>query len=197
MEQELFRKIGLTEGEIKVYLALLRLGETTVGAIGRESKVSKSKMYDILDKLIERGFVGYIIKSGTKFFAANDPRMILEYINKKAEDIEKTKKEAEKILPKLSLQRATLGKKKTAEIYEGFHGLKAVREELILTLKKGDEFLVLGAPRLFNEKWEAWFLDFHRRREARGVGMRIIYNSNAREYGEKRKQFKKTKVKYL
>ena len=142
MEVELFRKIGLTEGEIKVYLALLRLGETTVGSIGRESKVSKSKMYDILDKLIEKGFAGYIVKNGTKHFAANDPKMIMEFINKKAEEIEKTKQEAEKILPKLALQRSTIGKKKIAEVYEGFHGLKAIREELILTLKKGDEFLV-------------------------------------------------------
>ena len=197
MEAQLLRKIGLTEGEVKVYLALLRLGETTVGAIGRESKVSKSKMYDILDKLIEKGFVGYIVKSGTKYFAANDPKMILEYINKKADEIEKTKQEAEKILPKLSMQRATLGQKKIAEVYEGFHGLKAVREELILTLKKGDEFLVLGAPKIANEKWENWFLDFHKRRISREVKMRIIYNSNAREFGEIRKKFKLTQVKYL
>ena len=197
MEEELFRKIGLTEGEIKVYLALLRLGETTVGAIVRESKVSKSKIYDILDKLIEKGFVGYIIKSGTKYFAANDPKMIMEFINKKSEEIEKTRAEAEKILPKLALQRSTLGQKKVAEVYEGFHGLKAIREDLILTLKKSDEFLVLGAPKIANEKWEGWFLDFHRRRETRGVEMRIIYNSDAKQFGEVRKKFKLTKVKYL
>ena len=152
MELELFRKIGLTEGEIKVYLALLKLGETTIGAIGRESKVSKSKMYDILDKLIEKGFVGYIVRNGTKHFAANDPKMILEYIHKKKDEIEETGKQAEKILPELSLQRATMGAKKLAEIYEGFHGLKAIREELIQTLKKGDQLLVLGAPKIANEK---------------------------------------------
>lgn len=198
MQDELFRKIGLTDGETKVYLALLRLGETTIGAIGRESKVSKSKMYDILDRLIDKGLVGYIIKNGTRYFAANDPRMILEYLGKKESELEEMKKEAEKILPQLSLQRATLGQKKVAEIYEGFHGLKAIREELLLTLKKGDELQVIGAPRVANEKWEAWFLDFHKRREERSVKMRIIYNNDAREFGELRKKlFRLTRVKYL
>src|SRR3989338_320847 len=123
--------------------------------------------------------------------------MIMEYINKKSDEVEKIKSDAEKIIPKLSLQRAKLGQKRVGEVYEGFHGLKAIREELILTLKKGDEFLVLGAPKIANEKWEGWFLDFHKRREARGVEMRIIYNSDAREFGEARKKFSLTKVKYL
>ncbi len=197
MDTKLFKRIGMTDGETKVYIALVKLGESTVGAIGRDSKVSKSKIYDILDKLIEKGLVGYMIKSGIKYFSVNDPKMILEYIKKKEEEIEETKQEAEKIISELSMQRATAGVKKIAEIYEGFNGLKAIREELIRTLKKGDEFLVLGAPKIANEKWEAWFLDFHKRREARGVGMRIIYNSDARTFGEKRKKFKFTNVRYL
>jgi len=122
--------------------------------------------------------------------------MILDYLEKRSVEIEQEKREAQAILPKLSLQRASLGQKKLAEIYEGFHGLKAIREELISTFGQGDEFLVLGAPKIANEKWEGWFLDFHRRREARGVRMRIIYNSDAREYGELRKRFKLTKVRY-
>lgn len=197
MNKEIFKKIGFTEGETKVYLALLKLGETSITPIVKESRVSKSKIYDILDKLIEKGIVGYITRDGTKQFTANDPKMIIEFLKKKEEAIEATRKEAEKILPELTLQRATLGKKKTAEIYEGFHGLKAIREELISALKRGDEFLVLGAPKIANEKWEAWFLDFHKRREQREVKMRIIYNSNAKEFGKIREKFTLTKVKYL
>ena len=53
MDETLLEKLGLTKGEIKVYLALNKLGESSIGPIGKESKVSKSKMYDILDKLIE------------------------------------------------------------------------------------------------------------------------------------------------
>jgi len=197
MYEKTLEALGLTRGEAKVYLALNKLGEVTVGPIGKESKVSKSKMYDILDKLIAKGLVSYITRNGTKYFSTNDPQMILSYIQKKKDELEETQKEVEEIIQNLTLQRTLTHHHKLAEIYEGFHGLKMMREELMLTLKKNDELLVLGAPKIANEKWEAWFMDFHKRREAKGVGMRIIYNSNAYEFGEKRKQFKHTHVKYL
>ena len=57
MNDALFEKIGLTKGEIKVYTALLSLGETTISPIVTHGKVTKSKVYDILEKLIEKGFV--------------------------------------------------------------------------------------------------------------------------------------------
>lgn len=197
MDEVLLEKLGLTKGEIKVYLALNKLEEATVGPIGKHSKVSKSKIYDILDKLIEKGLVGYITKEGTKWFTANDPHMMLEYVAKKEDELEKTKAEINQLIPQLIMQRSTAKKQRVAEIYEGFHGLKAIREELMQAFKPGDTFLVWGAPKIANEKWEAWFLDFHSKREKRKVKMKILYNANVRVYGEIRKRWKYTQVKYL
>jgi sugar-specific transcriptional regulator TrmB len=197
MHEDVFRNLGLTDGEIRIYVALVRLGESGTGAISRESKVSKSKTYEILDKLIDKGLVGHIIRNGTRRFVANDSNTILEYLERKEESLARTKKQLEAVLPQLEQQRKIASKRKFAEVYEGFQGLKSVREELIQTLKAGDTLLILGAPRIANEKWEGWFLKFHRQREARGVGMKIIYNSNVRDYGKKRKRFKLTNVRYL
>lgn len=198
MDETLLEKLGLTKGEIKVYLALNKLSESTVGPIGKESKVSKSKIYDILDKLIEKGLVGYVVKSGTKYFLANDPHLILEYIERKENELDKTKKEVvTEVLPQLMLQRASASKRRIAEIYEGFQGIKAVREELMMDFKAGDNLLVLGAPKIANVKWEGWFLDFHRRRIKRKVKMKIIYNADAKEYGKVRKKMKLTEVRYF
>jgi DNA-binding MarR family transcriptional regulator len=197
MNEQLFEKLGLTKGEIKVYLALTRLGEITVGPIVKESKVTKSKIYDILERLIEKGLVGYIIKTGTKHFVPNNPNMIIEYLNKKEDELKTTKQEVEKILPQLMLQRGIASQKRLAEIYEGFQGVKAIREELMLTFKSGDTFLVLGAPKIANERWEGWLLDFHKKRTQRKVKMKIIYNANAKEYGQIRTRMPLTEVKYL
>jgi len=198
MDETLLEKLGLTKGEIKVYLALNKLGESTIGPIGKESKVSKSKMYDILDRLIEKGLVGYITKEGTKYFMANDPHMILEYIERKENDLGKTKKEfVAEVLPQLMMQRVSVSKKRVAEMYEGLNGIKAIREELMLTFNAGDTLLVLGAPKVANVKWEGWFLDFHKRRIQRKVKMKIIYNADAQEYGKIRAKMKLTEVCYL
>ena len=114
MDETLLEKLGLTKGEIKVYLALNKLIEATVGPIGKHSKVSKSKIYDILDKLIEKGLVGYITKQGTKYFTANDPHMILEYLAKKENELKKTKEEISELIPQLLLQRSSAKKTKNS-----------------------------------------------------------------------------------
>ena len=198
MNESLLEKLGLTKGEIKVFLALNKLVESTIGPIGKESKVSKSKIYDILDKLIEKGLAGYVVKEGTKYFVANDPNMIIEYMERKEQELIKTKEEIEAdILPQLMQQRASAVTKRIAEMYEGFQGVKAIREELMMTFEMGDTFLVLGAPKIANVKWEGWFLDFHKRRIQRKVKMKIVYNANAQEYGKIRKKMKLTEVRYL
>ena len=198
MDETLLEELGLTKGEIKVYLALNKVGQSTVGPIGKESKVSKSKIYDIIDRLIEKGLVGYITKNGTKYFMASDPHMILDYIEKKESELDRTKNEVVmEILPKLMMQRNSTSKRRVAEMYEGFRGIRAIREELMRGFKPKDTLLVLGAPKVANVKWEGWFLDFHKRRIQRKVKMKIIYNSDAEEYGVIREKMKLTEVRYL
>ncbi len=197
MDNQILEKLGLTKGEIKVYLALNKLGESTIGPIGSESGVSKSKLYDILDRLKDKGLVGYISRDNVKHFVANDPHMILEYISRKEDELKYTKNQVEEILPKLMLERSMNSEKRIAEIYEGYQGIKAIREELTFSLKSNEELLVLGAPKIANIKWDSWFLNFHKRRIQSKIFMRIIYNSDAKEYGKVRKEMKYTEVKYL
>ena len=70
MKKSLLEDIGLTRSEINVYLALLELGSSTTGKIIDKAKVSSSKIYEVLDKLIQKGLVSFIIKSGIKYFQA-------------------------------------------------------------------------------------------------------------------------------
>ena len=51
----ILRKIGLTESEIKVYLALIKLGVSSKGSLIKESKIAPSKIYEITDKLVVKG----------------------------------------------------------------------------------------------------------------------------------------------
>ena len=49
------RELGLTDGETRVYLALLGKPETTVGPVIDKAQISSSKVYVILEKLIQKG----------------------------------------------------------------------------------------------------------------------------------------------
>ena len=72
--------IGLTEGESKVYLALLRMRVSTIGNIIKEARVSNSKVYNILDRLSKKGLVGTVIIKNKRHFEAKDPSRLKEFI---------------------------------------------------------------------------------------------------------------------
>ena len=95
------RKIGLTQGEVKVYASLLELGPSSSGPIIKRSGVSSSKVYPILDRLILMGLVSYVKRGNKKVFQTTSPMKILELLEKRKEDIEEQKKEIRKVLPGL------------------------------------------------------------------------------------------------
>ena len=141
--EEILKKAGLTDGEVKVYLALLEIGETTVGKILEKSRITKSIIYRVLDRLIEKGLVSYIIKDKTKHYQASAPHNLKTFLEKQEEELASTKEDIEKIIPNLvNLQKLTTLNQ--ANIYSGFKGLMTVYTKRFEKLKAGDEYLNLG-----------------------------------------------------
>ncbi|MGN6622795.1 MAG: helix-turn-helix domain-containing protein [Candidatus Nitrosocosmicus sp.] len=63
-------ELGLTNGEAKVYFSLLKLGSSKVGSIVKDCRVSYSKVYDVLERLILKGLVSYVLIGNIKHFNA-------------------------------------------------------------------------------------------------------------------------------
>ena len=101
MNEQLLEEIGLTKGEIKVYLTLLKLGETTTGKIIEEAQISSGKIYEILEKLIKKGLASFIIREKTKYFSPASPNRIVDYIREKEKELNQKEQELLKELPSL------------------------------------------------------------------------------------------------
>src|SRR3989338_3370224 len=91
MDTSILKEIGLTDSEIKVYLALLELGSSTAGPIVEKSGVASSKIYEVLEKLMQKGLASFVIASGTKHFEAASPRRVEDYIREKQRDRKSTR----------------------------------------------------------------------------------------------------------
>src|SRR5579875_451008 len=129
--------LGLTRGEAKVYLTLLRLGPSKVGAIVRESQVSYSKVYDVLDRLSSKGLASHVIIGKIRRYSAAEPYRLVEYLRKKEEQLEVEKAAAHRIIPDL-LKFAGAGKRNSAEIFVGLKGLRTAYEILLQDAAKRD-----------------------------------------------------------
>jgi HTH-type transcriptional regulator, sugar sensing transcriptional regulator len=132
MLKEDLNKLGLTNGEARVYLSLLKLGSAKVGKIVKDSTISYSKVYDVLQRLSIKGLASQIIVENIKHFNAVEPYRLHEYIKRKEEELDTQKGIIDKIIPQLTeYARDNRNKKKSsAEIFIGDSGLRTAYEIL-------------------------------------------------------------------
>lgn len=181
--ETILKEIGLTEAESKIYIALLDLGETTVGPIADKSGVAYSKIYILLEKLINKGLASYITKNKVKYFSPADPKKILDYLDSKKENIEKQKNEIEKILPNLQKKLKFVKEKERVEVFEGYEGLKTVYNEELDLLNENDEILVIGGSAgayTDKTKYQLFFKKINELRLKKKIRYKIIFNENVK-----------------
>ncbi len=146
MDTSILENLGLTNAEIKTYLALLELGTSKAGMIIKKTGLQNSVVHLTLAKLAEKGFISFIKKGGVKEYSATNPENILKFIDDK-------KRKFENLLPELLLkQKPKLNQE--AEIYRGFNGLKNMLLEFIKDGKMGEEYLFFLFDTKNPEKYE-------------------------------------------
>jgi len=179
MALEVLQELGLTPAEIKAYLALLELGQSTTGPIIDKAKISSSKIYLILDKLVFKGLASYVMKGNIKYFEATPPERILDLLKEKEEELSKQREAVKKILPELSRKLELSKNPENAAIFRGIKGLETVFYESLHKAKKGDILYVIGIPTR-SDKSNRFFVKFNRERASRGIKAKQLFNEKAR-----------------
>ena len=85
MDAKLLQEIGLTNSEILVYTTLLKTGSIKVGQLIKEVSLHRSRVYEAINRLTDKGLVSYVIKNNVKFFEATDPERLLSYLEEQKE----------------------------------------------------------------------------------------------------------------
>jgi len=187
MDKEILRKIGLTEGEIRVYESLAKLGRSSTGPIMDKSGISSSKVYLILEKLIQKGLASSIIEDNVKRFQITNPRNILEYVENQQRELERIKEESRPFIESLT---KSIGEQEeeTAQIYKGFAGLKVAFGSLLDGLDKGEEFLFFSQSEeeLTNPNVVSFFKNLHQKRLEKDILTRGIADDSLKKTFQKR-----------
>lgn len=196
MNTSSLREAGLTEGEVKAYLALLEIGSSTTGPIIEKTGIARSIIYTILEKLIQKGLVSVIIKEKTKYFQAANPRKILDYLDERENKFEKNKKEIEKLLPELLSRKQT--KKSETTMYFGLKGIRTAHENLYLKLGKDEEYCFLGIPAFQPEEQHMYWKRDHQRRIKTGIKCRLLFNKDTNfNVLKNRNSYKGSEARYM
>ncbi len=186
MNKEVLKETGLQEGEITVYLALLKLKDSTATQITQHTGLHRSHIYDLVEKLREKGLVSFVIKNNVKYFRASSPTRILDYVKEKEAKIEK-------ILPEL----LSLGKEKEedmrVEIYKGKEGIKTILNDL---LKEGKDYVLFGHLK-FEEILPIYIEQFVRLANQKKITERAILEKGTKIIPTKRHEYKHIPKEYL
>ncbi|MBI2572458.1 hypothetical protein HYV86_01250 [Candidatus Woesearchaeota archaeon] len=193
MDASILEKIGLTKNEAKLYLALLEMGCTAAGPLIKRMGMHRALVYELLDLLIQKGIVSYVIAANRKLFQAEDPQRLVEFVTSKKDELTDQEQQLEKLLPSLRAHRKLAAQDQEGSVYKGKKGIKAVFEDM-LRIKK--PWHVFGATGQFKEYFGPYFLNLHKRRSIQNIPLKIIFRESVRSQ-QREKELAKAQIRYL
>ncbi|MDO8481159.1 MAG: helix-turn-helix domain-containing protein [Nanoarchaeota archaeon] len=139
MEAAALRELGLTANESEVYLTLLGLGSVSVNVIAEKSGLHRQAVYDALDRLLEKGFVSFVLSSNRKHFQAIRPERILDYLREKEERFRG-------VLPSLLSLAAAPQEDTSVEVFKGKGVIRTLYNDIVKEARKaGGGICISGA----------------------------------------------------
>ena len=133
MDLDALEQAGLSSREARLYLALLDLGSTTVGPLVDRTEIPSSKIYEVLDRLEEKGLANHIIKGKRKHFQASSPDVILHALETQKDDFEKH-------LSNLKERQRLARQQQFAEYHEGKEAVFSLVRQLIKQAPRGSTY---------------------------------------------------------
>lgn len=179
-EISILEDLGLSKREAKAYLALLEIGSTTVGEIIKKTDIPSSKIYEVLDRLMKKGLVSYVIKKHQKHFQASNPEDVLNYA-------EERKKQFKRILPTLKEKQRFAKEQQSVEMYEGKKAVFKIIQALVEKARKGDEYLSFSVGEEHDDpEIVRFYTNLTWRRKEKGLKIKVLTNKNIKPVYEKR-----------
>lgn len=132
--QALLTKLGLNDKEAKIFLALAKIGPAPVRTVAQQAGINRGTTYDTLKHLLSLGLVSYYHREKHQYFVAERPERLLAYTQERVRHAEAAKQEIENDLASLERAYASSGEVPTVKFYEGFHGAKAILQDVLATM---------------------------------------------------------------
>lgn len=158
-------RLGLKDTEVMVYLATLEQGETTILTLAKTTGIKRGTVYEITNRLIERGFLKVTMSEKRRFLVAEDPRIVTAKFKEYSDTLFSQ-------LPQLlALQNSNENKPKIT-YYEGEDGIWQILDD---TLRQPNEILSYDSVTdIYHSVNPQKVEDYIKRRVAKKIPTRII-----------------------
>lgn len=167
------KKLGFTENEAKVYLALIKIGRSTAGPIIKEVGLHRNIVYSCLDKLIKRGLASETIQRGKKHFRPQDPGKILRSTKENVET-------AKRLI--LALHKIKEDQPQEITVYEGVEGFQNVHLDYVERMKANSTtYVVMAGGIKWYENMGKSYAKYERMRIEKNIKLKLLALESRRE----------------
>ncbi|MBI2635070.1 MAG: hypothetical protein HYW79_00820 [Parcubacteria group bacterium] len=130
------KKLGLSNKEAKVYVAILKLGQAPAAEITVHSGINRATTYIVLEELKRKGLVSTFIKGKKTYFAIEPPERLKNLFEIEDRRIKESFSGLKNILPDLNKLYESRGKHPKIRLFEGKEGIDSLREDILKTKTK-------------------------------------------------------------
>lgn len=180
------KKLGFSDKEAKVYLALLELGASPVQPVSEKAGVNRATTYVVLDTLRKRGAISTVEKEDKTMFIAESPRTLLRLFRAQEQELKEKQEAFKRVLPELEALFSVATERPKVKFFEGPEGVRAIREDII---RSGAKILYDIYSLEYVDQIRALFSDeeneeFLKKRHEAGITIKSIYTSDTGPFTE-------------
>jgi len=157
MDVGCLKELGLSNGQISVYSAVLELGAAHMNKIQERTRIERRNIYDILNKLIQRGLVTYVLEDQKRVYRCTHPSHICEEISTKKLALDKLEKQIPQISAFFEASKPGIN----VQVFKGHDAFKALLNE---TLQHDASYWMGANSSIEQTHLKTWFKQWMRRR---------------------------------
>lgn len=171
MDRKILEDTGLTPKEVDVYLALISSDAASISETRSKANVSRKSIYEILQKLLDKGLVSYTIKDNKKQYMAATPERFIELLKEKEANLET-------ILPELLRKHKEITEETSVRVYIGKEGMKTITNNI---LKVGKPLYAQVGRELVLDLLKYYLPQFIKKRVEQKIPAKMIYSESVRK----------------
>lgn len=185
MDINVLKKLNLSEKEVKIYLALLEHGATSVRKLAELTKLNRGTVYDALKGLQNIGLVSFYHADTKQRFVAESPEQLVKVISHRENDLKEIKNALKELVPELKSLQDKKGDKPVTKFYESKAGIRFILGDVLESMRKKDdkEYFVYSAASVRDDVYQA-YPDFNKKRIKNKIEVKTIsLSKGGKTYG--------------
>lgn len=174
MDINFLKKLGFSDKEAKVYLALLHLGPSPVRKLADYTELNRGTVYDALKWLQERGVVNFFDKESKQYFVAENPDKLHELLRNQEMDLKDVKRRLDGVVPELQALYNSGGNRPVARYFEGDECKKILEDVLTVCERESEKMYRVYSVEGLRKYLYKDFPTFSDARIAKGIAVKAI-----------------------